>query len=473
MAKTVIVGAGFSGHYAALILQNELEKKGDHDITVVNLYPKFTYIPSLVWVGIGQITPDKAQFDLQPVYDKLGIEFILGRAKSVHPDDNYLVVETENDSVRVDYDYMIMATGPKLEFEATPGLGPEGGYTNSICTPPHATATAQKYLDLVKRLEKGENAKMVIGLGHGMCTCQGAAFEYISLVHNDLVDRGVRDRVELTWLSNEPRAGDFGIDGFEMRKGPVIFTAEDMATALFEDYGIDAILNSHVHKVEERTIHYENIEGEHKTLEFDFSMLIPRFQGQPIEYLDKDGNNIRDRMCNPAGFVKVDGKYGKPYAEISADDWPKTYQSPEYANIFAAGIAFAPPGTMSKPSKTAGGAELFPAIPRTGYTSELTGKAAALNVADMIEGRSPSHTSSLAETPGMCVASLKNSWLKGSAATIGLQPIVRNRGVFPEHGRAVDMSAVEVGLAGAWMKKGLHYAFLYKLQAKPFWKSIP
>ena len=96
-----------------------------------------------------------------------------------------------------------------------------------------------------------------------------------------------------------------------------------------------------------------------------------------------------------------------------------------------------------------------------------------MNIADMIEGRTPTHTASLAETPGMCVASLKNSWLKGSAATIGLQPIVRNRNVFPEYGRAIEMSAMEVGLAGAWMKKGLHYAFLYKLQAKPFWKAIP
>jgi sulfide:quinone oxidoreductase len=473
MAKTVIIGSGFSGHYAALILQDALKGKRDHEITVVNLYPKFTYIPSLIWVGIGQIKAEEAQFELQPVYDKLGINFIQGRAESIHPDENYLVVEVDQKPKRVDYDYLIIATGPKLDFEATPGLGPETGYTNSICTPPHATNTAKNYLELVKRLERGEKATVVVGLGHGMCTCQGAAFEYISLVHNNLKDRGLRDQVDLVWLSNEPRAGDFGIDGFEMKMGPVIFTAEDMATALFEDFGIKWHLNSHVYKVDEKTIHFETKEGENKEINFDFAMLIPRFLGQPIAFLDKEGKNIRDKMCNPAGFIKVDAKYGKTYDEISADDWPRTYQSPVYGNIFACGIAFAPPGTMSRPSTTASGAQLFPAIPRTGYTSELTGKAAALNIADLIAGREPSHTASLAETPGMCVASLKNSWLAGSAATIGLQPIVRNKGVFPEYGRAIDMSAIEVGLAGAWMKKGLHYAFLYKLQAKPFWKAVP
>lgn len=473
MADTVIIGAGFSGHYAALILQDALKGKGDHTITVVNLYPKFTYIPSLVWVGIGQISAEEAQFDLKPVYDKLGINFIMGRAKEVHPDENYIVLDVDERPTRVDYDYLIVATGPKLDYDATPGLGPETGYTNSVCTPPHATNTAKNFLELVARLEKGKKARIVIGMGHGMCTCQGAAFEYISLVHNNLTDRGLRDQVELISISNEPRLGDFGIDGFEMRKGPVIFTAEDMALALYEDYGIKTNLSCHVYKVDEKTIYFETREGEHKEIDFDFAMLIPRFEGQPLLYLDKEGNDIKNIMCNPAGFVKVDAKYGKSYDEITAEDWPKTYQNPEYENIFAAGIAFAPPGTMSQPSKTASGKELFPAIPRTGYTSELTGKAAALNIADMIEGREPSHTASLAETPGMCVASLKNSWLSGSAATIGIQPIVRNRAVFPEHGRAIDMSAVEVGLAGAWLKKGLHYAFLYKLQAKPFWKSIP
>ncbi len=473
MAKTVIIGAGFSGHYAALILQDALKGQRDHEITVVNLYPKFTYIPSLIWVGIGQIKADVAQFELQPVYDKLGINFIEGRAESIHPDENYLVVDDGQKPQRVDYDYLIIATGPKLDFEATPGLGPETGYTNSICTPPHATNTAKNYLDLVKRLERGGKATVVVGMGHGMCTCQGAAFEYISLVHNNLKDRGLRDQVELVWLSNEPNAGDFGIDGFEMKMGPVLFTSEDMATALFEDFGIKWYLNSHVHRIEEKTIYFETKEGENREINYDFAMLIPRFLGQPIAFLDQEGTNIRDRMCNPAGFIKVDAKYGKAYNEIGADDWPKTYQSPEYGNIFACGIAFAPPGTMSKPSTTASGAQLFPAIPRTGYTSELTGKAAALNIADLIAGREPSHTASLAETPGMCVASLKNSWISGSAATIGLQPIVRNKGAFPEYGRAIDMSAIEVGLAGAWMKKGLHYAFLYKLQAKPFWKAVP
>ena len=169
----------------------------------------------------------------------------------------------------------------------------------------------------------------------------------------------------------------------------------------------------------------------------------------------------------------MNAAYGKSYEEITAPDWPRAYQNQTYRNIFAVGIAFAPPGTMSKPCTSPSGTPLSPAIPRTGYTSELTGKAAAQNVAEMIQGREPCYTASLAETAGMCIASMKNSWLSGQAAVIGIHPIVRNRERYPESGRNMEAVAVETGLAGAWLKKGLYYAFLYKLSTKPFWKQVP
>ncbi|RUM60452.1 MAG: NAD(P)/FAD-dependent oxidoreductase, partial [Persephonella sp.] len=318
MAKVVIVGAGFAGHYAALVLQDAIKGKGNHEITVISRVPKFTYIPSLVWVGVGQMRAEETQFDLKPVYDKVGINYIHGTVTEVHPDpeDQYVVVNLPNGQTQeVKYDYIIIATGPYLNFAAVEGLGPENGYTQSICTPPHATEAASKYLELVNRLQKGERAKIIIGTGHGLATCQGAAFEYICNIHNDLVDRGLRDRVELMWLSNEPALGDFGIDGLETKYKGKIFTSEDMARYVFEQYGIKWEIRSHVRKVEEGKVYTVNLDGEEKEFEFDFAMLIPPFKAQPIKWIDKDGNDITDKMCNPAGFVKVDANYGKPYDE--------------------------------------------------------------------------------------------------------------------------------------------------------------
>lgn len=481
MAKTVILGAGFSGQYAAIILKDAIDAikdKGNHEVVVVNPTNTFTFIPSLIWVGIGQMKVKKAQFELKPVYDRLGIQFIQGLATEVHPDERYIVVDPRDgigkDPIRISYDYLINATGPLLNFDATPGLGPEKGHTYSICTPDHAEQTAQRYLQLVDELKKGRRATIVLGTGHGSCTCQGAAFEFTAQIHTDLTERGLRDQVDLHWVSNEPQLGDFGIDGFETKMGPILLNSADMLEAVYTDYKIYSHLQSHVSKVDEEYIHTEDFDGKFEKIKYDFAMLIPQFRGKPIRYLDRDGNDLGGKLLNPGGFMKVDAVYGKPYDEIDGPDWPKTYQNQIYKNIFAVGIAFAPPGGMSKPRLTPSGAPLSPAIPRTGYTSELTGKAAALNIAEMIQGRDPCHTASMAETAGMCVASLKDSVTRGMACTIGIYPVVRNRQRYPEtNGRDLSASTVDVGLAGAWIKKGLHHAFLYKLSAKPMWKYLP
>ena len=80
MAKVVIIGAGFSGQTAALYVKKELGSAVD--VTVINPWPKFTYIPSLVWVGIDAMEPEKVMFDLQPVLDKkTSISFKAGQGK--------------------------------------------------------------------------------------------------------------------------------------------------------------------------------------------------------------------------------------------------------------------------------------------------------------------------------------------------------------------------------------------------------
>lgn len=473
MARILIAGAGFSGHYAALVLQRKLKGKRQHQITVVSPREEFIYYPSLIWVGIGAMQAPEAQFPLEPVYKRKGIEWMQGRVTEVSPDTNRVTVVSGDKSTTEAYDYLIIATGPKLNFDATPGLGPHGGYTYSVCLPEHAVETSQKYLEEVGRMQKGEKRTIVIGTGHGTCTCQGAGFEYIMNVHNDLLSRGLRDKARLVWHSNEPKLGDFGIDGLEVYRGKEIFTSEMMIQALFADAGIEYQIQSHIHQIDEKTLYTETLDGASRELPYDFAMLLPPFKGQDITFRNADGGVMEHVLTNPAGFVKVDANYGKAYEEMDGPDWPKTYQNPVYTNIYGVGIAFAPPGPISQPAKSPNGTVIAPAPPRTGYTAELSGKAAALNIADQLAKRPLSHTASMAETPGLCIASLRDSSFAGSAATIAIHPVVRNRKAYPQYGRDLKRSTAEVGLAGAWIKRSLHHSFMYKLQAKPFWHLIP
>jgi len=83
---------------------------------------------------------------------------------------------------------------------------------------------------------------------------------------------------------------------------------------------------------------------------FDFAMLIPAFAGPGFTAFDKSGKDITSFIFAPNGFMKVDADYTKkPFEEWLAADWPSTYQNPDYENIFAAGIAFAPPMQFQKP----------------------------------------------------------------------------------------------------------------------------
>lgn len=143
------------------------------------------------------------------------VGFVQGSVTEVHPDERYVLVDRHDRGgpERLPYDYLLIATGPKLNFAATPGLGPAEGNTVSICTLDHAVAARDRYLERVRRLEQGERLRFVVGTGHPGATSQGAALEYISNIHKDLVKRRLRDRAELVYLSNERALGDFGVGG--------------------------------------------------------------------------------------------------------------------------------------------------------------------------------------------------------------------------------------------------------------------
>ena len=102
--------------------------------------------------------------------------------------------------------------------------------------------------------------------------------------------------------------------------------------------------------IDDGVIHYETLDGLRHDLPFDFAMLIPPFGGQPLKAFDRDGADVTAQYFAPSGFMKVDADYtAKPYEQWRAEDWPRTYQVPGLDNVFAVGIAFAPPHQISRP----------------------------------------------------------------------------------------------------------------------------
>jgi len=489
MARVVIMGGGVAGHTAASFAKKWLGN--EHEVVVVTPNSNWNWIPSNIWVGVGEMTKEDVVFPLAPVYEKAGIDYRQAKAVSIHPDGKegsdtpYITIEytgqgKEGQTEELTYDYLINATGPKLNFDATPGLGDGNGHlgthTVSVCTADHAVHANNEFQNVIEKLKKGEKQVILVGMGHGMCTCQGAAFEYLFNIDHELREAGVRDNAEIIYITNESFLGDFGMGGMHIKMAGYIASSKIFAESLYAERDIEWILGAHVTKVEEGKVTYKTLDGDTDEQEFDFAMLIPPFAGAGIKAYDKAGEDITDKLFAPNGFMKVDANYNAgDFENWKASDWPKTLQNPDYHNIFAAGIAFAPPHTISKPMFAPDGTQITPTPPRTGMPSAMMGKAVAASICDMIkEGATePTHTASMAEMGAACVASAGKGLFSGTAAAMTVYPIVPDFEKYPGTGRDINGTSGEIGLAAHWVKHILHYVFIWKAKLRPGWTLIP
>ena len=483
MAKVVVLGAGVSGHTCAALLKRNLGK--NHEVVVVTPNAYYQWIPSNIWVGVGRMSIDDVRFELKKVYNRWGIVFKQAKAVEIHPEGDSEISKGDvtieyteesrcGENEHVDYDYLVNATGPKLNFEATEGLGP-GKNSFSVCTYTHAAEAWENLQHSINKMRAGQKQRILIGTGHAMATCQGAAFEYILNVAHEITKLGLGNKAQITWISNEYELGDFGMAGAFINRGGYFTPTKVFTESIMAEYGINWIRRAGIYKVEPGKAHYETLSGENLTQEFDFAMLIPSFSGVGLTSYDKDGVDITEKMFAPNKFMKVDADYTvKPFEEWRADDWPSIYQNPLYKNIYAPGIAFAPPHPISKPMSSPSGRQIFPTAPRTGMPAGVMGKIVALNIAEQIHGaQEHHHKASMSRMGAACVVSAGFGSFDGLGASMTLFPVVPDWEKYPEWGRDMNYSLGEAGLAGHWLKVILHYLFFHKAKGYPFWWLIP
>lgn len=338
MAKIIIVGASTGGLPMAYELKNKLGKH--HEIQVINTQAEFTFVPSNPWVGVGWRTRKDISFPLAPALKKKKIEFIHQAVTSLHPEANTLTL-TNGDVL--EYDYLILATGPHLAFEEIEGLGPNhlGGFTSSVCTTDHAEEAFHNWQNFCNT-----PGPIVVGAVQG-ASCFGPAYEYAMIMDKDLRNRKIRDQVPMTFVTAEPYIGHLGLGGVGDSKG---FMESEM-----RQRHINWICNAKVVKVEANTIHVDehNDSGEvikQHQLPFNYSMLLPAFKGTKML------QEADEKLVNPRGFVKV-------------DDYNR---NPSYPNIYALGVGIAIPPVETTPVPCG--------APKTGLMIETMVTAIADNI---------------------------------------------------------------------------------------------
>ncbi|MGB7411221.1 MAG: FAD/NAD(P)-binding oxidoreductase [Sphingopyxis granuli] len=339
----VILGAGLGGTLAAYEIRAAVGNRAD--VMTVSDTDTYSFVPSNPWVAVRWREPEAIQIHLPPVFERKKIGFSAVGARRLHAEEKRLELK---DGTSVNYDYLVIATGPDLAFDEIEGLGPQG-HTVSICQTAHAADAADAFDAFV-----ANPGPIVVGAVQG-ASCYGPAYEFALILDTELRRRKIRDKVPMTFVTAEPYIGHLGLDG--------VGDTKSLLESELRERHIKWITNARVTGVEPDVMHVEEV-GEdgavRKThnLPFGYSMLLPAFRGVPA---------IRDiaGLTNPRGFILVD----------------KHQRNPAFPEIFALGVCVAIPPTGPTPVPVG--------VPKTGFMIESMVTAIAANIAAILDGKEP------------------------------------------------------------------------------------
>lgn len=345
MAHIVVLGAGLGGVVMAYEMKDQL-RPGD-TLTVITKDPKYHFVPSNPWIPVKWRTREDIQVDLAPTFAKRGIDFVPVAAQRVKPDENKIELV---DGRVIDYDFLIIATGPELAFDEIEGFGPEG-HTQSICHIDHAEKAADRFEEFCKN-----PGPIIVGAAQG-ASCFGPAYEFTFILDTELRRRKIRDKVPMTFVTAEPYVGHLGLDGVGDTKG--------LLESAMRERHIKWLTSSRVKKVEAGKMTVEEVadDGSVKAtheMPFGFSMMLPAFRGIGA---------VRgiEGLTNPRGFIVVD----------------KHQANPKYGNIFSVGVCVAIPPMGPTPVPCG--------VPKTGFMIESMVTATAHNIGQILRGGQSSH----------------------------------------------------------------------------------
>ncbi|MDD5301245.1 MAG: FAD/NAD(P)-binding oxidoreductase [Gallionella sp.] len=344
MAHIVIMGAGIGGMPLAYEMQEKIRKADK--VTVISNSESFHFVPSNPWVGVKWRDREDIEFPARPYLERKGIDFISVGVKRVHPEQNRLEL---NDGQSVNYDFLVIATGPKLAFEEIEGLGPHGGHTHSVCHVDHAMKSHNEWEHFAQN-----PGPIVVGAVQG-ASCFGPAYEYAFIMETDLRRRKIRDKVPMTFVTSEPYIGHLGLGGVGDSKG--------MLEAAMRDRHIKWICNAKTTKIEAGKMYvteHDDAGNEKKKheLPFAYSMMLPAFKGVDAVF------GI-EGLTNPRGFIIVD----------------EHQRNPKYKNIYAVGVCVAIPPVEATPVPCG--------TPKTGYMIESMVTATVHNIHSELTGNPP------------------------------------------------------------------------------------
>ncbi len=180
--RIVILGAGFGGLELGALLS---ETFGDGiSVTLIDKSDAFTFGYSKLDVMFGVATPDAVRLPYSN-FVKSGVCLLRETVSAIDP----VGLRVTTDAGYHAADFLIVALGADYDMNATPGLAQSNEF--------YSVAGAERLRDLLTTFNRG---KALIGVCGAPFKCPPAPSECALMLHDYLVNRGVREACEISFV---------------------------------------------------------------------------------------------------------------------------------------------------------------------------------------------------------------------------------------------------------------------------------
>jgi sulfide:quinone oxidoreductase len=196
MRRLLILGGGTAGTMAANRLYKELDK-GQWGITVVDADDDHRYQPGYLFMPFGTYKPSQVTKSRRATLHT-GVDLQYGEIDVVRPEEQTVAL---TDGREFAYDFLIIATGVSPRPDQTDGmLGPL--WRESV----HEFYSYEGSVTLAQKLKDWPGGRLVVNIVDMPIKCPVAPLEFAFLADEFFKDKGMRDRVDVTYVTPLPGA---------------------------------------------------------------------------------------------------------------------------------------------------------------------------------------------------------------------------------------------------------------------------
>jgi len=259
MKRVLILGGGTAGTLVANKLYQELDPD-EWQITVVDKDDRHYYQPGFLFIPFGIYSIKQDVMRSRRRYLPRGVELILSEIEVIEPDKNQVQIRRNNRTLP--YDFLIITTGSHTAPEETPGLA-EHEWRKSIFD----FYTVDGAIALGKKLRTWQGGRLILNITEMPIKCPVAPLEFMFLADWFFHEHGLRDRVDLTFVT--PLPGAFTKPRAASRLGDIL-----------EEKNIEVVPEFNIMEVDadaKKIVAYDETE-----VAYDLFVTIPTNMGDPV-----------------------------------------------------------------------------------------------------------------------------------------------------------------------------------------------